>query len=370
MASLLMKDFNIKRSTFVQSGYQLNDLMVKCTFNGRLCYRNLTSFFHPFYGNCYTFHHDEHVESRRQTNLAHFWTMDDGNINDGYKLFLELYLFEHEYISYLDDRAAFRIFLHRKHEIPILSQTSIFLAPTVFTKLIFSYRKISFSQQCRTDLTDDMKQIFPDGQGRYSQAFCYKLCELRFLERLCKCTDQVLMVFFQFFRQNHSLAMRTNRSCSFKDKCLANRIYFSKIKGQIFDRSGRDFFSNLDSKKACPQCLPECELIQYNIQSSYADYPNTRSADKVRQRLEKHLKTFRNSPTNANVSNVCSNTRKELLLDNIVAVEISASPYATEILSESPMYTWVDLISSIGGQTGQKTPYKKNLHQMNRFRLF
>ena len=41
-----------------------------------------------------------------------------------------------------------------------------------------------------------------------------------------------------------------------------------------------------------------------------------------------------------------------MLLDDIVAVEISASPYATEILTESPLYTWVDLISSIGGQTG------------------
>ncbi|CAM4989374.1 unnamed protein product, partial [Rotaria socialis] len=42
---------------------------------------------------------------------------------------------------------------------------------------------------------------------------------------------------------------------------------------------------------------------------------------------------------------------KVSLLDNIVAVEVSASPVATEILAESPMYTWVDVISSIGGQT-------------------
>ena len=48
----------------------------------------------------------------------------------------------------------------------------------------------------------------------------------------------------------------------------------------------------------------------------------------------------------------CINSRKDILRDNIVAVEISASPYATEVLAESPMYTWVDLISSIGGQAG------------------
>ncbi|CAM4861079.1 unnamed protein product [Rotaria socialis] len=51
-------------------------------------------------------------------------------------------------------------------------------------------------------------------------------------------------------------------------------------------------------------------------------------------------------------TSACSNNRKVSLLDNIVAVEVSASPVATEILAESPMYTWVDVISSIGGQTG------------------
>ena len=77
-----------------------------------------------------------------------------------------------------------------------------------------------------------------------------------------------------------------------------------------------------------------------------------RAAKKVKHRLERHLDAVRNGSSRANFSASCSNTRKDPLLDNIVAVEISASPYATEILTESPMYTWVDLISSIGGQTG------------------
>jgi hypothetical protein len=53
-----------------------------------------------------------------------------------------------------------------------------------------------------------------------------------------------------------------------------------------------------------------------------------------------------------NKSQGASANRNAELRDNIVAVEITVSPYATEILTESPMYTWVDLISSIGGQTG------------------
>ncbi|CAF2518033.1 unnamed protein product [Rotaria sp. Silwood2] len=331
MGRLLAKNLDNKRPTIIESGYKLGDLLIQCTFNGRSCYRNFTSFFHPNYGNCYTFNNDIHVEPTRPNNTFNFWSIDDDDVEDGYKLFLELYLYQNEYIRYLDDRAAIRLFIHRKHQIPILSQTSLFLAPTTFTKLIFSQRIISFSQQCRNELTIDMKRTFNSNNVRYSQALCFKLCEFRFIEKLCHCTDQLVMVFFQFFSQNYTSKINTNSSCSINNKCLAYR--------------------NLFSKKYCPECLPECELIQYKIQSSYADYPNTRSTDKVLQRVETHLRATGKSVVHLNTS-ACSNNRKGALLDNIVAVEISASPFATEILAESPMYTWVDVISSIGGQAG------------------
>lgn len=57
-------------------------------------------------------------------------------------------------------------------------------------------------------------------------------------------------------------------------------------------------------------------------------------------------------------------SRRTKLKDNIVAVEITASPYATEILTESPVYTWVELISNIGGQTSElihKEPHSSNI---------
>ncbi|CAF0910966.1 unnamed protein product [Rotaria sp. Silwood1] len=332
MGRLLIRNLDNKRPITMESGYKLNDILIQCTFNGRLCYRNLTAFFHPNYGNCYTFNNEVHVEPTRQNTTVNFWSIDDEDVADGYKLFLELYLYQNEYIPYLDDRAAIRLFIHRKYQIPILSQNSLFLPPTTFTKLIFSQRIISLSHECRNDLTTDMKRIFNSNDIRYSQALCFKLCEFRFIERICHCTDQLLMVFFQFFSENNTTRTDTNSSCSIKDRCLLHRNRFN-------------------ARKYCPECLPECELIQFKIQSSYADYPNTRSTDKVLTRVEKHLKTTGKSVVHLNTS-ACLNNRKGALLDNIVAVEISASPFATEILAESPMYTWVDVISSIGGQTG------------------
>lgn len=227
MAKHLVKSLNDKRPPMIPSGYQLDDIMIQCTFNGRSCHRNLTSFFHPNYGNCYTFNNDDHVENTQRKDLTHFWSIDNEDVEDGYKLFLELYLYQNEYIPYLDDRAAFRIFIHRKHEIPILSQNSLFLGPTTFTKLIFSQRIISFSQQCQTNLTAEMKKLFNSTNVRYSQALCFKLCEFRFIEEKCKCTDQLKMVFVQFFSQNHTTQLNEEDSCVIKNRCNRARHRFS-----------------------------------------------------------------------------------------------------------------------------------------------
>ena len=353
MGNLLTDIVTGKRPSTAKSGYLLDDLLIQCTFNGRLCHRNLTPFFHPNYGNCFTFDNDLHVETERQSEASHSWTMDDDNTEDGYKLFLELFLHQNEYIPYLDDRAAFRVFIHRKHEIPILSQNSLFLAPTTYTKLIFSQRIISFSQQCRNDLTDDMKQTFGSNSVRYSQALCFKLCEFRSIQTFCNCTDWLFLVFFQFFNQNQTTQTYPKKLCPINNTCLATHNHSSKyFEERKIKLLLLNYFLLLDTIKNCAECLPECELVQYTVQSSYADYPNSRSTDKVLQRIEKYFNNIGNKMTFPNTS-TCYNSRRAILLDDIVAVGISASPYATEILSESPMYTWVDLISSIGGQTGK-----------------
>ena len=228
MGELLTDNINNKASPIVDSLYKLDDLLIHCSFNTRLCYRNLTKFFYPSYGNCYTFNNDEHVEPIRRNDTSHFRSIDDEDVEDDYKLFLELFLYQNEYIPSLDDRAAFRLFIHRKNQIPILSQNSLFLAPTTFTKLIFSQRIISFSQQCRNDLTDDMKQIFNPKYTQYSQALCLKLCEFRFVEKVFRCTDRLFMIYVQFFTRNETIQMNTDSSCPEGKKCLTNPNCFSK----------------------------------------------------------------------------------------------------------------------------------------------
>ena len=234
MGDIFLNNLNNKTSMSIKSGYTLNDLLIDCTFNGRVCHRNLTLFVHPNYGNCYTFDNDVHVAKERNKSTPHFWSVDDEDDEDGYRLVMELYLYQYEYIQYLNERAAFRIFIHRKHEIPVLSQNSLFLAPTTFTKLIFSQRILSFSQQCQDDFTDDMKQMFNSDHIKYSQALCFKLCEFRYIATHCQCIDILFMVFFQFFTKNQTKQLSPKYLCKNDTKCSSYREDFSKNFKKIY----------------------------------------------------------------------------------------------------------------------------------------
>lgn len=349
MKKFLVMNINNTHSTTIPSGYQLDELLIQCTFNNRPCHHHFTPFFYPNYGNCYTFNLTAANDNIGRKNISRATSIEDEYFGDSYKLSLELFVYENEYIPFIEERTAFRIYIHRPNEIPILSPNSLFLAPKTFTKLIYSQRILTFSQQCRRELTEEMNMMFNGYSMRYSQALCLKLCEFRFIEQVCRCSDPLLLVFVRFFARNRTIPIDIDRICPFNRNCNKARVNF----GQYSQKNKKKSISMsfVDSKISCPECLPECELIQYTIQSSYADYPNTRSMEQVYQRVEKHISKVKHD-VHANTS-ACVNNRKEVLLDNIVAVEISASPYATEVLAESPMYTWVDLISSIGGQTGQ-----------------
>ncbi|CAM4756955.1 unnamed protein product [Rotaria magnacalcarata] len=330
---ILMAHVNGEVDPFVKWGFKLNDLLIRCIFNKRRCHQNLTQLYHPDYGNCYTFDNDHDVEEQELNDVRHDWSVDDDNGQNNYKLFLELFLHQMQYNEYFENRASFRIFIHRKNELPVLSQNSLFLAPNKYTKLSFSQSIKSFSRQCRTELTDEMKNIFRTHTIRYTQALCYKLCEKRYLEQRCHCVERTLAVFYQFFNDkntNNAHTARKSSICSMDEPCLKERIHFN-------------------SSESCQECLPECEFIQYSVQSSYAHYPNMKANGHVSKRVQQHFirdKRNNESSSGTELANVYMGIR-----DNIVAVEISASSDPTEILTESPMYTWVDLISSIGGQT-------------------
>ena len=225
MERILAEQVNGQQHPFVEWSYQLSDLLITCVFNKHYCYQNLSQIFHPHYGNCYTFNNDENVRPDEIEDIRFDWSIDKNHGVENYKLFLELFLRQRDYNPYLDQRAAFRIFIHRKQEVPMFSETSLFVGPNKYTKLSFVPRVMSFSRNCRNDLTSEMKWIFPIGKVRYTKALCSKFCEHRYILNRCKCIEQESAVFYQFFSNNFK---PSEYLCSVDDQCLMSRGYFSK----------------------------------------------------------------------------------------------------------------------------------------------
>ncbi|CAF1631764.1 unnamed protein product, partial [Didymodactylos carnosus] len=179
-------------------GYKLEDMLLKCTFNGRACDGAFRNLFHPEYGNCYTF---DHEKVGRQSSFRSIKGIGETNNND-YTLSLELYLHQQYYSEHLDEKAAFRAFLHRKHEVPIVAQNSLYLAPNTYSKLVFSKRIIrhvsSRASPCRKELTSEMSSKFKTNEDNvYTQALCIRFCEQLFILRYCHCIEPLAMMFFR-----------------------------------------------------------------------------------------------------------------------------------------------------------------------------
>lgn len=227
---ILTAHVNGETHPFVKWGFSLNDLLIRCIFNKRYCDRNLTQLYHPDYGNCYTFDNDKNVQENEIHNVPLDWSADIDNGDNNYKLYLELFLHQQQYNEYIENRAAFRIFIHRKNELPVLRQNSLFLEPNKYTKLSFSQSIKIFSQNCRSDLTPNMKKIFPQ-HIRYTQALCYKLCETEYFATQCQCIERRLAVFYQFFKDKNTNDTQTTGKygiCPTDEPCLKERASFSK----------------------------------------------------------------------------------------------------------------------------------------------
>lgn len=230
MRRILLDQVSGQKHPFVKFGFQLNDILVTCIFNKQKCKRNLRQMFHPNYGICYTFDNDLHIRNETFHDTRQDWFINnDDNGDEKYQVFFEFYLQQREYNQYLDNRAAMRIFIHRKHEIPILSQTSLIIGPNRYTKISFLPRVMSLIQQCRYDLTDNMKIIFSNQQVRYTQALCYKICEHQSIIQQCQCIDPRFVVFYQYFNnENHQNTNSNISLCPVDCECLQTRAIFSK----------------------------------------------------------------------------------------------------------------------------------------------
>jgi hypothetical protein len=171
-----------------------------------------------------------------------------------------------------------------------------------------------------TKFSSDIYDRIKKNDFSYRRANCLDLCTQRFIISNCSCFDPEKENLFQ----NYTPCLtQTEQDCMFTGR----KSYYG---------------SNLFKKCRDEECPIECTSSDYSIGISMSDYPS-------REYVE-FLKTDPNITRKYIEENETITFEK--LRESLVCVKIYFKNFQYTKISESPVYTPIDLVSNIGGQLG------------------
>ena len=235
-------------------GFQINNMLISCKFNENFCYpSDFFYFYHPWYGNCYTFNSGKTGNGIQNVSIA--------GINYGIKV--ELYSGIPYWDELFESDRGFIYSIHNQSEVPFTRGNIIKVMSGEETDLIINRNFIEHLGLPNGDYCIDFDQNDysmiknPDiidyfinylGIDKYSAEYCVSICIQSQIIKYVNCSALWLPV----YRNN------TN---------YCNKLY------QYF--SFQNLITNSTVNEYCKQACPfECKYIDYSINSFRAKYPN------------------------------------------------------------------------------------------------
>ena len=232
-------------TTFRKSiGYQIEDMLVSCMFNYLPCSSSdFSYFYHPRYGNCYTF--NKQIPSK---------TISVPGVV--YGLTLELYLGNPSVDTINNAKDGIIMSIHNQTDAPFTKMDVINVPTRAETDLIINRNFISrmpfpYGSCMQTEFSSDLyKYIVNTLNISYSQEYCFSLCLQNQTKINCGCIN----VFLPMFESDNS------SFCSNEQiECMSNFV---------------NTFGKTPSNTICQSaCEFECESIEFDIKSYNGHYP-------------------------------------------------------------------------------------------------
>ncbi|CAF0952917.1 unnamed protein product [Didymodactylos carnosus] len=341
MVNFIVDLFNQNRSDLIQYyGFQLDDILLDCTYNGLDCYTNRSQLFvrsiSTITGNCYTFNAKVgNISSLYKTNdFGNGWTVENG-------LVLTFYLNQQWYTPtyYANSLTAI---LHDNDEFPLVRYVGQYYQPgldhqILYTKHVTTYLGSPYTQ-CTTQMGEDMQALystaFGTSQFKYSQTVCYELCAQSYIYHQCRCTIPIYFFVDKLVVNNQLVSVNACSVHTDEGMCAAE--------------ARQNFLNDLQlQSKQCVHCQPECEIMTFETDTSSLRAPT--ELQKLLLVMD-FLNTENKSATPLPADFEANYT---LYLDkNYLKLKIlPVSQYVTSY-TEMATYSWVAFMSDIGGQSG------------------
>ncbi|XP_072050916.1 epithelial sodium channel subunit beta-like isoform X2 [Amphiura filiformis] len=287
----------------VETGHQLDDMLLSCTFQGYPCTpNNFTWFYNYLYGNCYTFNLGLDSEIHEVTTAGPLLGLT-----------MSLYIQQDEYIADIQQGAGIRVEVHPQKSMSFPEDRGLNVAPG--TEAFVSVRKKLIKRKVDpyTNCTEDgEKTIFMDHfpYVEYSKLMCEKDCYYNEVLRKCGCAD----VRYRYDNSTNAC----NSTNPENVKCLREM-----------------------QMPPCP-CTFACIEDIFTHVVSYSLWPN----DKHKPTVQDGIKDISDN-LKRNVENDTSFVEK-----NVVKLNVYYDELTYDYIYHTATYGEYDLLSDIGGNVG------------------
>lgn len=259
---------NLNNSVNVVSlGFYLYDVLLSCEYQGKVCTTSDFYLYHNYnYGNCYRFNGVDSNQVLGKHNYTSTTVRKSSKSGWRNGLRLELYTGDQGNQQKYSYKVGYRVIVHNQSNVPFPDEDGIDVSAGLQTNVAvsrtFVYRLSAPYSQCVDQLdanaasqNDMLKILYDQKQAgkitQYQQKYCLKVCYQSYIISSCSCG--LLSLFYLDFVSVRACQTNTDMTCV----SLAESTY-----------------SSGDQMTTCyTKCPNECNVINYDLKVSTADYP-------------------------------------------------------------------------------------------------
>ena len=324
----------------VSIGFQLSDYLLTCSYNGMDCSDAFVASISPAMGNCYTFNWKATGKVYTISDYGQTVLLRDG-------LSLSFYLPQELFFPSTWFDIGLVITLHDNDELPIPTETGLFLQPGASHLITYYKSETTFLPapytNCTSDFSADLpalyKSTFIDptasSEVSYSDSLCLELCEQAYIFSQCSCI--LPMPFFTREVLSIDGVLTSAEFCNF----LTKQLYCA------FAAKQKLLATDSLRKLWCSRCVTQCRHTDFQVTPSAQLAPSEGDRESWREQLlGGQYNTSVLLPSDFS-------QRFDYYFDrNYLKVQVSCgSKYVTEYNQEAKL-SIIDTFSAIGGQTG------------------
>ncbi|CAF3737478.1 unnamed protein product [Rotaria socialis] len=341
--SLLADLFNQNETAeLVDLGFQLDNMLLSCSYNGIECSHDFVLSISSVFGNCFTFNWNAFMKK--------LFTL--GDMNSTLVIFQGLTLTFYvpsqlNFPSTLFDEGLV-VLLHDNDELPRTTEKGLRLKPGLAHTINYEKSQTIFLPKPYTNCTSSVeldlialyKTMFNSiaiGQVAYSEVVCYQLCEQAFIFSVCSCILPIPLYTRYVFNREHDNLIFTNVCHPYTEEQTCALT------------TAQRFVSSPTTIAAwCSHCVLQC---------TYTYFPTELSANLAPTTAQKAywapiLLSNTSNWTNLSLPNDFAANYDTYMSSNYLRVTITCSKRYVTLNVQEAKLTIVDTFAAIGGQTG------------------